>query len=183
MENLSNLENQEKPKSQVEVDQNIIEFLGDLKIETPDDLVALRELLQTTLESKPYNDETKEHADSIQWKRTASEIIKDGYVYEGKSCSDLVLVFLAACKVKGIEGQLVKLVTVASDNSHSIVEVKLADDWYRLDPSMPGFPPKKGQLTTEMIQKNHKDWKIWKKGKDLWELGLKGIEDEEKVCE
>ena len=88
-----------KPKSQIETDKYILNFLGDMKVETPEDLVNLRDYVLDTLEFKPYNEKTKEHADSIQWKRTASQIIQDGYVYEGKACSDIVLVFLALCKL------------------------------------------------------------------------------------
>ena len=175
----------EKPKSQIEVDKNITDFLGDMPIKTSDDLVKLRDKILSTLENRLYNDKTKEHADSVQWKRTASEIISDGYVYDGKSCSDLVLVFLTACRAKGIKGHLIKLVSIADKNSHSIVEVKLDDGWYRLDPSMLGFLPKKGQMTNEILRNNakSKDWMIWKKGKDLCEIGLNGIEDEKKVYE
>lgn len=173
-----NIQSMEKPKTQTEVDQHVIDFLGDMVIKSTDDLVNLRNKIQSTLESKPYNDETKEHANNIQWKRTASEIIKDGYVYDGKSCSDLALVFLTACKAAGIEGCLVKTATLKNDNLHSIVEVKLNGTWYRFDPSMPDSVPREGQLLDEKIRK--KGWKVWKRGHDLWELGLEGIEDEEK---
>ncbi len=60
-----NMESMEKPKTQIEVDQYVIDFLGDMDIKSTDDLVKLRDKMQSTLESKPYNDETKEQADSI----------------------------------------------------------------------------------------------------------------------
>lgn len=170
-----------KNKSQTEVDQYVIDFLGDMSIKNSDDLIVLRDKIQNTLENRPYNDETREHADSIQWRRTASEIIKDGYVYDGKSCSDLSLVFLTVCRAAGIEGHLVKLVNTDNNETHSIVEVKLSDDWYRFDPSVPKAEPRQGQLSDANIK--NKQWKVWARGKDLWELGLVGINDEEKVYE
>lgn len=162
--------NQKEKKSQVEVDQNVLNFLGDLKIKNPDDLVTLRKLIQSSLEFRPYNDETKKHADSIQWKRTASQIIEDGYIYEGKACSDIAIVFLAACKAVGVEGLLVKLIKTDKKETHSIVEVKLKDSWYRIDPSMLDGEPFKGQLTSESVW--NKKHKVWKKGKDVWDLEL-----------
>ena len=59
-----------KKQSQIETDQNIINFLGDIKVKAPQDLVVLKDLILNSLESRPYNKETKDHADSLQWKRT-----------------------------------------------------------------------------------------------------------------
>lgn len=53
-------------KSQIKTDKVIRDFLGDMIIETPDDLVKLRTLIQKSLEFRPYNKKTKKHADSIQ---------------------------------------------------------------------------------------------------------------------
>lgn len=173
-------------KSQIETDQYLSDFLGDIKVETPEDLIKLRAHIQNSFKFREYNKETKEHADSIQWRRTASDIIQDGYMYAGKACSDLVVVFLASCKALGVEGQLVKLVALNKNSTHSIVEVKLGDTWWRLDPSMEDdSAPFEGQLSDDKVW--NKDWeggwKVWKRGRDLWDLGLHSIEDEDKVYE
>jgi hypothetical protein len=170
-------------KSQTEVDQTVLDFLGDQKIQTPEDLVFLLKIVHSSLEFRPYNEKTKKHADSIQWKRTAAEIIRDGYVYQGKACSDLVLVFITLCKGVGVDGNLLKLVNLENARTHSIAEVKLADDWYRIDTSYPEAKPFKGRLADNMIwNKNWQGgWKLWKRGKDLWSLGLDDIELEKNI--
>lgn len=93
-----------KSKSQIETDQTILNFLGYIVVKSPDDLVLLKNKILKNLKFFPYNEETKKKADKLQWKRTASEIISDGYVYNDKACSDLVIVFLALCKAAGVEG-------------------------------------------------------------------------------
>jgi len=163
-----------KIKSQIEVDQNVVNFLGDQKIITTDDLVSLKNKILHSLEFRPYNEKTKKHEHSMRWKRTASEIINDGYVYSGKACSDLAVVYLALCKAVGINGRLVKLVSMDKYNTHSIVEVKLKDRWYRIDPSSRDSIPFLGALNSKSIW--NKKYKVWKKGRDVWDLGLDGID-------
>lgn len=175
MENRKN----NKAKSQTEVDQNVLNFLGDMKIETLEDLVKLRNFILDSLEFKPYNKATEKHADSIQWKRTASQIIQDGYVYEGKACSDIVVVFLVLCKAVGIDSYLVKLVSLDKKQTHSIVEVNLNGIWYRLDPSTKNSVPFARQLTDKDTFRGK--YKLWKKGRDNWDLGLYSKESEDKI--
>lgn len=171
-----------KHKSQIETDQNILDFLGDLELKSINDLIVIRDLIHSRLEFRDYNDKTKEHADSIQWKRTASEIITDGYVYKGRACSDLVIVFLAICKAAGIEGRLVKLIGVnihGKEVGHSIAEVNLNSVWYTFDLSTKDSVPKEGELTD--LSRYYKIYKVWKKGRDLWDLGLYDISSEDKI--
>ncbi len=166
-------------KSQTEVDQYVLNFLGDLIINIPKDLIVLKNKILDSLEVRPYNGKTKEHADSIQWTRTASEILQDKYVYQGKACSDLAIVFLALCRASGINGRLVKLKSVEDDDTHSIVEINLNNIWYRMDPSSKDLVLFKGELTDESIW--NKKFKVWKKGKDVWDLGLNNIESENNI--
>ena len=170
----------EQIKSQVEVDENILNLLGNQKINTQEDITTIIKLIHNYLEFKPYNKETEKHADSIQWKRTASEIIKDKYVYEGKSCSDLAIIFLAICKAAGIEGRLVKLSAINGDQTHSIVEFKLNDKWYRVDTSDKDAKVFEGELTAES---NWNGFKVWKKGRDVWDLGLEDVDSELEIYE
>lgn len=171
-------------RSQIKTDKRIKDFLGDMTIKTPEDLVSLRTLIQKSLEFRPYNKQTKKHADSIQWKRTASQILQDGYVYKGKACSDLSIVFLALCKAAGVEGFLVKLIRLDKKSTHSIVEVKLKDNWYRLDITMTDSVPFEGQLAPDQVWNKgwQGGWKVWKRGRDVWDLGLTDIKTEDKIC-
>ncbi|MEK7648948.1 MAG: hypothetical protein AAB400_03455 [Patescibacteria group bacterium] len=175
----------EKSKIQTEVTPAIQEFLGDYKVKTYEDLVALLKHIHSSLEFRNYNDATKEYADSIQWKRTASEIVEDGYVYKGKACSDLALIFIALCKAASVDAQLLKLIRLDGKSTHTIVEIQLEDGWYRLDTSNNGSVPFKGYLADEQVwNKNWEGgWKVWKRGPDLWSMGLDSIDSEDKVRE
>lgn len=184
-ENL-NLNKEKPPISQIETDQHILDFLGDIKVERPEDIKKLRTYIHDNLEFRKIDEENKEYEESIRWKRTASEIIQDGFVYTDTSCSDIAVVFLALCKALGVEGNFVKLVNLPKDNTHSVAEVKMENKWWRTDPSWNGDSNKaffEGEFLEDKVYDKDWDggWKVWKKGRDLWDLGLKGIEDEEKV--
>lgn len=172
-----------KSKSQTEITKVILNFLGDYKIEKPEDLIPLIKHIKNSLEFRPYIESTKDHADKIQWKRTASEILQDGYVYQEKACSDLVLILITLCKALSLEAQIAKLINLSKISTHSIAEIKINGDWYRIDPSMADPKVVKGLLTPD--QTWNKDWqggwKIWKRGSDLWDLGLDGVEREKTI--
>ncbi len=168
-----------KSKSQIEVTANVLSFLGDRKIQTPEDLTDLRNNILDAIEFKPYNEQTEKHADSIQWKRTASEIIQDGYVYDGIACSDIAIVFLSLCKAAGVEGYLLKLITEDNSQTHTIVEVELNSTWYRLDPSTKSSIPFAKQMTSTDTFRGK--YKLWKKGRDNWDLGLDSFESMDKI--
>lgn len=169
-------------KSQIETDKNILDFLGKTNISTPEDLVILRDKIFSHLEFRPYNDETKAHADNIQWKRTASEIITDGYVYKGKACSDLTIVFLALCKAANIDGRLVKLKAIEKQMTHSIAEINLNNKWYTFDINKTSVPLE-GELDENSIYQtqNKTSYKVYKKGRDVWDLELNDKESENKI--
>ncbi len=61
---------------------------------------------------------------------------------------------------------------------HSVLEVNLDDGWYIFDVSNQNNLPIKGQITEE---KPYKDWKLWKKGRDAWDLGLVDFESINKI--
>lgn len=171
---------QTKP-SQVDVDQVVLRFLSGRQIQEPQDLIDLKDFILGSLEFRPYNNVTKQEAVAVQWRRTASQILSDGYVYQGKACSDVAVVFLALCRAAGVTGQLVKLRSIDGTKTHSIVEVDLLGQWYRIDPSSRDAVPFLGQLNSESVW--NKQYKVWKKGRDVWDLGLESAEDEQKIEE
>ena len=170
-------------KNQTEVTETVKNFLGDYRINKPDDVIPLIKHIKNFLEFREYSQRTKQHADSIQWKRTATEILNDGFVYSGKACSDLVIILIALCRAADIEAQLLKFIRTDGKSTHSIAEFKINGDWYRIDPTLTEPKPFKGYLTDDQIW--NKDWeggwKVWKRGTDLWSMGLDGIDVEGKV--
>jgi hypothetical protein len=162
--------------SQIETTTTIKNLVKDIKTPiTIDSLINLRDLIYSIIVIRPYNDSTKEHEQKIRWKRTATEIIQDAYVYSGKACTDLTLLFIALSKALGLETNFVK---VFNDKTvHSIAEVKLADGWYLFDVSRKNIPVK-GFITEDTP---YQKWRLWKKGRDAWDLGLVEFESISKI--
>ncbi|MFZ4648706.1 MAG: transglutaminase domain-containing protein [Patescibacteria group bacterium] len=164
--------------SQIETTIIIKDLVKDIKSPiTTDSLINIRDLMYSKITIRPYNDSTKDHEKEIRWKRTASEILQDGYVYSGKACTDLTVLFIALCKALGLETNFVKVTNDAK--VHSIAEVKLDGSWYIFDVSRRNIPFK-GSLTNESPYLN---WKLWKKGGDAWDLGLIDFESISKISE
>ena len=171
------------PRSQTELTPTILSFLGDSQVRSPQDLVTLRQKLVGALVSRPYDDDTKIHADSIQWKRTASEILEDGYVYEGKSCSDLTIVFLALCRAAGVPGQLIKLKNTQRRGTHSVAEIQLDGTFYSYDIQNNISQPREGFLAenSEYTSDGGGHYTVFAKGRDVWDLGLDSIQAEKSI--
>ncbi len=162
--------------SQIETTSTVKELVKDIQGPiSVDTLISIRDLMYTKITIRPYDDSTKNHEKEIRWTRTASEIIEDGYVYEGKACTDLTVVFIALCKGLGLETNFVKVTN--NKKVHSIAEVRLDNGWYIFDVSSKNIPFK-GLITNEAP---YQEWKLWKKGRDAWDLGLADFESLSKV--
>ncbi len=142
--------------------KRIKDFADSINGEGVELLINLKKLIYKTLVFK----QPDKHERSIRWKRTADQILSDGYVYKGKACTDLVILFLALCSARGFQNRFVKLYN--KELVHSVAEIKIGDDWYFFDIASKQKKPIKGQL---------KGWKVWKKGKDSWSIGLKQYSD------
>lgn len=136
------------------------------EIRTPQDIVVLRDLVFSNLKFRPYNERSREHEEQIRWRRTASQIIEDGYVYQTKYCTDIVVVFLALCRAKSIEGYCVKVYD-DSGKVHSMAEVKLPSGWYIFDAANKHSTPVAGRIV-----EGYQGWHLWRKGRDAWDIGL-----------
>ena len=159
--------------SQVETTSEIKDLVKDIKNPiTVDSLVRIRDLIYSKITVHPYNDSTKDQEKEIRWKRTAGEILDDGYVYSGKACTDLVVLFIALCKALGLKTNFVKL--RKEHMVHSVAEILLDGTWYIFDVANNGSVPVGGIITEGSL---YKDWKLWKKGRDAWDLGLTSFED------
>jgi Transglutaminase-like superfamily len=158
--------------SQIEITEKInAAIVGIKKPVTPDKLVEIKKYIYANLEFRPYNDETKNAEAAIRWKRTAGQVLEDGYVYSGKACTDIVILFLACCRALGLEVRFVKVKN--NKTVHSLAEVKLNDGWYIYNVASKDDQPEKG----EMVADNpYKGWQLWKKGRDAWDLGLVNID-------
>ena len=166
------------PNSQIETTLQIKAFVEGISLPvTKESLIEIRNRMYSVLEIKPCDDEaSSEHEKSIRWKRTAGQILEDGYVYEGIACTDQVVLFIALCHALRLETRFVKIKKTGM--VHSVSEIKLDDGWYIFDVSNINNIPIKGEITAETP---YRDWQLWKKGRDAWDLGLTEFDTIKKI--
>lgn len=163
-------------KSQIVVGPIIKTLVAGIKISKPEDLSILRDVVYKNLNFRPYNEKTKEHEKAIRWRRNAEEILKDGYVYNGKACTDIVIAFMGLCKALGIDTRFVKV--KKKEMVHSIAEIKINNECYLFDISRRDSFPERFHIS----KKNpYNGWKLWQKGTDAWNIGLSGYDDIKKI--
>lgn len=163
-------------KDQLKTTKRVQKIADSIEGEGKELLINIRKKVFQSLDFKNYNEKTKEHEKSIRWKRSANEILGQGYVYEGKACTDIIIAFLGLAKAKGLEGKFVKVYN--QKYVHSMAEVKIKESWYYYDIASYNSRPKKGKFT----KKEEKEgWRLWKKGKDAWSIGLKNYNDINKI--
>ncbi len=139
-------------------------------------VLALRDKMYQVLQVRPYNETTKEHEAEIRWKRTASQILHDRYVYQGKACTDRTILFITLCRALGIQTYFVKV--KKEHLVHSVAEVFVDGVWYIFDVSNSNINPVQGVITDGVP---YDGWVLWKKGCDAWDIGLFGFEDIKKI--
>ena len=163
--------------SQVEPTEAVADLVSE--VERPlsaDSLAKIRDLIYAKIERRPVDESSAGPEKELRWKRTAGQILDDGYTYAGKDCTDLAVLFMAACQALGHETRFVKL--KKENKIHSVVEILLDDGWYAFDPSNRESVPAKGEISETQPWK---DWQFWKKGRDAWDLGLTDFDSKSKI--
>ncbi|MBU2590295.1 MAG: hypothetical protein KKB39_06040 [Nanoarchaeota archaeon] len=129
-----------------------------------------RKILSVTKKIELPNEEEKK----MRWKRTATQILKDGWVVKGKSCTDITVLFIAVAKAKGIKAIFVKLYSIKRQMLHAAVE--LPGENSILDATT----GRRDNSSNEIL---FDEYKVYKKGRDSWDIGLSGVEDMPSVME
>jgi len=162
-----------------------LEEWGIQEIASPNDLLNLRKHMYTSLQRLPYNEETKTAEKTIRWKRTGAQVLEDGYVYETKGCTDIVVAFLTLARAAGVENtRFVKVKNPETRTVHSIGEFELPDGWYIFDVSNSSAVPVKGEILKNepfSVVGVPSSYFLWKKGRDSWDLGLTEFETIKKI--
>ena len=107
---------------------------------------------------------------SIFRKRTASEIIKDGY---GSGCTDFALVFIVLARAKGIPTKYVEVISkdyfktndTKEIKGHVFAECYLNGEWV-------GVNPMSGDIK---ISTEYPGYVVYARGLDSWDLGINDI--------
>jgi len=172
-------EPQHKVRSQIETTKLIKDIVRDFNgIESPKDLKALRFIMMYNLEVKNYTSRKRRHERKIRWRRTATEIFQDGFVYNDQGEADLVIAYVALCKALGVKARYVTL--WSAQDLHTVAEIALGDVWFIYDVAANDAEPVEGIITKK---NGFEGWKLWRKGRDAWDIGLKSFKDRKKLCE
>lgn len=163
-------------RSQLEITDTLQSIAFSVSGEGIPLVIGLRDKVYESLRFRPYNEKTKELEHQIRWKRTADQIFKDGYVYEGKACSDIVVAYLGLAKAREFTTQFVEVYN--DRNVHSIAEIFVDNKWYIYNVASRQPNPQEGQYR---LGEPLNGWYLWKKGRDAWDLGLMERRDIRKI--
>jgi transglutaminase-like putative cysteine protease len=149
---------------QLELTDRIIATAGEIQGRGVSLLDNIREKVMSKLVFLPYSIETEEAEHALRYRRSADQVLSDGYVYTGKACSDIVITYLSLAKAKGLQTRFVKLYNART--THSIAEVRIPEGWYMHDVALNKRP------VAGEFQDGIDGWKLYRKGRDAWDIGL-----------
>lgn len=157
-------------RSQVETTETIKEFASDIKGEG---IELVKNILRKIHKEIRKIELEPEKEKEVRWKRTATQILKDGWVVKNKACTDLAILFISIAKAKGLEVKFVKLYSIKRKMLHSVVEIEINNKKMYFDVMNGKFDDANKEIVFE-------EYKVYKKGRDSWDIGLnsfdKGVE-------
>ncbi len=146
---------------QTKITENIAKIAAEF---TADNFELIAQIIKWIYKNLKSNQD-KEFKLEIFRKRTADQIIKDGFT---TGCTDIALVFIALTRAKNIPTKYVEAIRrkwIESDEAdliegHVFAEVYMNNQWYIIDPM-------------EACLKFWYDrWLIFAKGLDSWDIGI-----------
>lgn len=157
---------------QTKITETVKQTAGSIPGEGMDYVLNLLSWLRENLHRKPHNPK-------IFRKRTASQILEDGFA---TGCTDYGLVFVALARAKGIPTVYIEALEnrwlrEGGDKIHGHVfaSIPLNDKWYLIDPT-------RGTISATDHLPREK-YIVLDKGLDSWDIGIKDIKDLRKKAE
>lgn len=134
------------------------------------DLDLVLEVLDWVFNNFKNIENNKEEKMKLFRKRTADEIIKSGKV---TGCTDYAIVFIALARAKKIPTKYIEAIRkrwldIGDENhieGHVFAECQINNKWYIIDPQQGA------------IRSDYRNYTIYKKGLDSWDIGIKSFED------
>ncbi|MBU2081907.1 hypothetical protein KKH14_00530 [Patescibacteria group bacterium] len=155
-----------KEGKQTKITENILKITLKFTEENFDLVAQILKWIHKNL--KPNSD--KEIKDKVFRKRTADQIIKDGFT---TGCTDIALVFIVLARAKGIPTKYVEAIRnkwmEAGDedciNGHVLAEIFLNNKWHIIDP------------TEASLKFWYDRWIVYKVGLDSWDIGIHDFQE------
>jgi len=107
---------------QVEVTDEIRKIAAEIKSAGKKEIIALRRLLFAKVKQMDLDEEDELR---IRWRRTATEILRDGYVYKHKGCSDMCVAYIALARARGLDAKYERLYWPEKKAVHAVIEAPL----------------------------------------------------------
>ena len=155
---------------QVRVTDRILGLADDIVGEGVIYIRNVFDYISNNINHRIYDETSIEHEASIRWRRSADQILEDGYVYKQKGCTDEVILFQSLCEAKGYKTRFVKVRGTKGNRIHSLAEVQIGDEWYLVDVGGK-LGIREGKLKED---EEYGGWVYWKRGNDAWSLGFGG---------
>lgn len=155
-----------KEGRQTKISENITQIASEFTSDGFDLIIQITKWIHRHLKPDP----NKERKTEIFRKRTADQIIKDGFA---TGCSDIALVFIALARAKNIPTKYIeairrKWIESGKEDAiegHIFAEIYLNDQWHIIDP-------------TEACLKFWYDrYVIYAKGLDSWDIGINSLSE------
>lgn len=155
-----------KQGEQTQITDDVLRIASEFSEEGLDLVAKIIKWIHKNL--KPNND--KEIKDKVFRKRTADQIIKDGYT---TGCTDIGLVFIALTRAKNIPTKYIETIRrkwMESEDEnfiegHIFAEVFINNRWYIIDP------------TEACLRFWYDRWVVYGEALDSWDLGIRNYED------
>ena len=134
------------------------------------DLDLVLEILGWVFNNFKNIENDKEEKMELFRKRTAAEIIKSKKV---TGCTDYAIIFIALARAKKIPTKYIEAIRkrwldIGDENhieGHVFAECQINNKWYIIDPQQGA------------IRSDYRNYTIYKKGLDSWDIGIKSFED------
>ena len=161
------MKNYLKNTDQIIITDNIKSIANNFKQR---DLDLILEILDWVFNNFKNIENDKKEKMKLFRKRTADEIIESKKL---TGCTDCTIVFISLTRAKGIPTKYIEAIRkrwldIGDENyieGHVFAECQINNKWYIVD-------PQQGSIRT-----NYKNYAIYKKGLDSWNIGIRDFKD------
>lgn len=181
------------PGEQVETTEQVRRIAESIVVRTlPECLLECNEVIFSKLRILPYISEYTTTEEKIRWKRSATEILESGVVYDTKYCTDVTIVMISICKALGYRAELLKVFQKDEKTTEIIVHsFALVSDDFAAKQYIVNVAPNKDFFykrvhESEQLIRGHvciRKFVVWNIAADQWAMGLTDASHEQQIID